>query len=275
MFDRLLAEGRVETLWWPERRLFRSRGIEVQRMGDPGDSNEPHRALVARALVRLDDAVFDAVPREHAGLVALARCELSYERARTYVDRGMVKGSIGIRDETPFLIAMERPDRFRFEYLSGHPHERRLSMRGVVWCDGAEARSWWTLAPTVEVGDCDRFLGAFAGVSHGSSSMVPRLLRFRTKWGGRLTVESGVGAVEPDTLGGRPCWKVTTGLPGEVTVHWIDAGRWLLLRTEEREYPSMTTYDPVIDGPVDASWFTFDPDHQERSPLQDPALRAR
>ena len=76
----------------------------------------------------------------------------------------------------PFRTAFVRPDRFRFEFTE-QENEFATQDPFVVWSDGDTTRVWWTLRPSVRTMSSVRDgIWAAAGVSGGSSSMVPTML---------------------------------------------------------------------------------------------------
>jgi hypothetical protein len=270
LFD---APWELKRLWIPERALLVARARRALVAEDSGDRT---REFAARVLVLSREDAVEMVPPEHIGPVILARCALTYARASSYRDRGMVKGNIGIRAEKPFITAFVRegagsPQRFRFEFLSGHPHQRHLPNRLVIWAVGDDVKTWWTIRPDDQSLTTLRLAIAGAtGVSGGSGYRVPSMLLDEV--GGRaFTTLASVRLVDVEMLEGRRAYRVSGILMGDTEEYWIDAERFVLLRVERGgQYPSMTLYEPEIDVEIDESWFTFDPERPEESPLQDP-----
>ncbi|MBX3358712.1 MAG: hypothetical protein KF745_09810 [Phycisphaeraceae bacterium] len=232
-----------------------------------GQASEPAQMLASELLVLLSEDAVAAAPQAGRARVVLARSSLGYARCNAYRDIGLVKGTIGVRDEKPFITAFRRPAEFRFEALLGHPHERMLSMRYVVWAAQGAVRSWWTLGPTInEHMDIYSALAGPTGVSGGAASNVPsQLLRGRS-W---ISVLRAPGITAVESFDGRQCYVIrgqdSLDLPCDV---WIDAETFLIRKIHQHwERPSITVYRPEFAAPDDASMFEFDPASKDQTPL--------
>jgi hypothetical protein len=268
--EKRLFPGRwwLAALFWPERWMMARVCIATVN----GDHGSFTRSLAARGLVLTRDDPLALVGLNGQAHVVLAKSGLVYARAITYFDRGMVKGSIGVRDEKPFITAFDRSRRrFRFEFLSGHPSERKLSMRYAVWTNGDDIRSWWTLAPK-QVNSFNSLSMALAGptgVSGGSAMNIPSLL-LADQLTSRFLFADTVAYVGEETIDGHRCHRVDIRTPAWPETVFIDADTFLIRRLEQRgQYPSTTSYEPKLDIELGPELFQFDPEHPERSPLQD------
>lgn len=208
----------------------------------------------------------------------IARSRHVYEQCDSYIDVGLHHGSIGVRDEAPFVTYFQRPDRFRFEYMDSHPHEASFSMRGVIVRDELGPASLWHLygteEPEVEQKPIELAIAALTGVSHGTAHHVPyqllRLMSGRDRWKYQLLSDT--------EFDGHRCFRVSTT---EVTslVAWIDQQSFLVRRTEwHMEYPSVTVYRPRL-NPSPLAFpprvFAFKPAMALESPLGDGETIAR
>lgn len=266
------ASGELRWLSPPERWLLAARARSTIERRDTSDAT---RAMAARAIVRLDGDAHTTVTGSGRGHVLIAKMERTYAGLRSFRCTGTVFGNIGVRDERPFVIAMERPDRFRFEFLSGHPFETKFSMRYVVWQDKGPVNSWWTIQPQVQ---SDKLLSmALAGptgVSGGSAYVVPSML-MPNAIGGGFSGLTNVSVVQDGDADGQPCYRVRgSTFMGSPETLWIDKATFMLLRHDN--FQNMTTvYAPEPNATIDPAWFAFDPEHEERSPLQDMGRQTR
>jgi outer membrane lipoprotein-sorting protein len=271
---RVLGEfDELVPLYWPERVLLRNRAVGVLARDDASDAA---RVTAAHVLVRLDADALRSAPERGRANVILAKMELTYASMRSFRCRGTVFGNIGARDEKPFLIAMQRPDRFRFEFMDGFPFELTLTKRYAIWKDGPTVHSWWTIQPGTEtLNDLSLALSAATGVSSGSAYAVPSMLLTDVMKGSRFSRIGAPELLEDGPVAGRDCYRVRGSFRSTAAeTMWIDKETFMLLRHDD--FLGMTTvYTPERDVPIDPAWFQFDPDRQDLSPLQDPGRQPR
>jgi hypothetical protein len=197
----------------------------------------------------------------------LTRMSLAYKSTTTYVDRGTVS-TVFTNDDVkrvvsrPFQIAFVRGGSFRFE----HSDSESPGSYYIVWSDGSQVLTSWFARPGIKPArDLDLALAGATGVSGGSAHTTPRLLMPDIVTGFALTELGDPSILGSEPLAGHDCWKLQ-GMPRfnrEPIVLWIDRDTYLLRQVSTHRHfearagrpefttDDLTTYDPVINLPVD------------------------
>ena len=264
---RLLAEPwTLRSLWPGERALTRS--ASAGALARPGP--ERRAQLAAELLVLTSADPITASPQAGLARVILARSALAYARCSSYRDTGMVKGTIGVRDERPFYTAYRRDGAFRFEFLSQHPNQTTFTSRYVVWGPaGGPYSGWWTIRPTVATNaTIDMATAGPTGVSGGAASNVPSLLTRRHGW---ITMIKAPTLRATEAFDGRRCYIVrgtdALGFPADL---WIDSESFALRKIHKHWlHPSTIVYRPEFDPEIAGTAFQFEAATPDETPLGD------
>ncbi|OAB58726.1 hypothetical protein AY599_06270 [Leptolyngbya valderiana BDU 20041] len=252
-------------LWPWERWLLRHRSRTLLRRA----TTPPGRRLAARLIAISADDPVPLAAEAHKGAVALAWSKLRYQTCDAYVDVGV---SVDLEpyswrprfepDLYPdvFLTAFERGVRIHQEVLDLHLPQKWYGILHVVW-RGPDGQSFlWRRA-----GDELRPLSYFpsaAPVTHLWEALDPT-----EHWTSILDHSTDPRLVGVEVIRGRPCYRVRdAGVPPEdATEFWIDvrtgAVRQLIYGS------ALIHYESAFDAQLDPSWYAFDPQHPERSPL--------
>ena len=263
VYGRYANDDLVFKPMWPASRIALAWGA-FRAVGKSTSSRTKYIAAFVLAQVDADaPARFEGSTR---AMVVAACSDAVYATCSSYEDVGLHKGNIGVRAETVCFTAFRRPDRFRFEYLSGHPMQRKLTVRGVIWQDGAKPKMWWTIKPTVEESpDLRMPIASFTGVSSSTANTVPRRL-LRQGYG-------GLGAAEllaDEVFDGRECYRIREVSSFMTEVRWIDKRTFGILRIERAApFNDVTVYRARFNEPSTEGAFTFDPSEPSRTPLGD------
>ncbi len=212
----------------------------------------------------------------------LAKADGIYGNLDSYQDEGvaLTKFEGTLLDQTTelhFTTAYSRAGNFRFEFWKSN--EGRSETRYVVWKNGKEVKSWWTIEPTVKVRESlgDAISGA-TGVSGGTAYNIPSVLMKEAAWKGcTWTSPAGTYRIRDSTEGGTACFRIQrltstsaekvddTQMPatkGKKT-YWITKDGFLLVRIdEETNFEKFSTretvkYSPKINAPIPNSAFVF------------------
>src|SRR5258708_2518928 len=135
----------------------------------------------------------------------VAATEAVYASCRTYADTGCVRTVFLRRDgrtdfvsSTPFETAFIRPDRFRFEFSTHHPHQTEFS-RYIIVAQGSVVQTWWDIRPGIEqVESLSRALAGATGVSSSSAHTIPALLMPDQVSGWRLGERATLARLEDE-----------------------------------------------------------------------------
>jgi hypothetical protein len=204
----------------------------------------------------------------------LLKMEKTYATCQSYRDQGEVR-EISMTDggqfgsDQPFVTAFVRPGHFRFQFTDRGLGER--SSNYIVWCDGAEVRTWWDARPGVrQPSSLGAALDAAAGISGGASVRVPGMLLPDAVGAGPPLVDlvriddgddRGVlcfrlrGKSQPTPYTLKMGHRQVT-VKDEALTLWIDRATFLLRKVEQARtfetYHSVTTttYTPEIDVPM-------------------------
>jgi hypothetical protein len=227
-----------------------------------GSGSDESRNLAALLYVSMGDGPIAALPERAQAPVLIARAVKAYATCQTCF-------CTGDSESKPFLIAFERSTgRFRFEYLdfiAGSPQAYRY----VIWRNENGLQKWWAETPddrSVSKDICLE-LAASYGVSSRASGTVPELL---------LRVGTGVGLIDmlkaqiagSENIQGHPCWRIDgTWWNGRTRFVWIDKDSFVIRRSSD-QFATERYATTEFNGVVDPSWFTFDPEKPELSPLK-------
>lgn len=230
-------------LWWPERWLLERRSRQVL---ENGGTNAAAKVVAARALVILRADAVEAVAREHAAPVILAKCLLTYAQATTYWDRGIAMHHHG---EARFARAFARDEGGNHRFRSEREEREQLGgseVRWVIWDDGATGYAWDSTSGRRRILPAEqvlKFLDSFL-VLH--DALLPPI---------RLSGDAEL--IEMELVNGRMCYHIAPRRLGEV---WIDSETFLLVQSSIGA-SMVSTFEPHLDVRIDESWFTEGPPH--------------
>jgi hypothetical protein len=197
-----------------------------------------------------DEPIFERVAR-------------TYASCRSYQDEGAVVTTIiselvapwGRRtSRKPFRTAFVRPDRLRFEFSEEAEGPESEWKRYVVWADGKDIRSWWTVRPRIE--HHETLLHALAGptgVSNGSAGAVPSLLLSAPY--GRLVFPPAQSPrlVGREPMKGSDCYRLEADTAGHAAQLWIDTAQFVIRQMrEEGEIKSETKRPELAPSEIEA-----------------------
>ena len=197
----------------------------------------------------------------------------AYAGCKTYRDSGTVKTDFirpagnpagNFTTDKPFTTAFIRPDQFRYEFKNTLSDGRVT--RFLAWKHGADVQSWWDVTPGVQKYESLATpIAAGTGISGSSSHTVPALLLPDPDLGGRLTGLTEAKRIDDAKVGVTDCYRVQGKFGNSPHTLWVEKSSYLLRRIDSTmTFPDFhteetTTYDPVVDGAVDASLLKFDP----------------
>ncbi|TAJ18276.1 MAG: hypothetical protein EPO68_08140 [Planctomycetota bacterium] len=198
----------------------------------------PESPLLSIAVLPADTAGAE-LPRAQDVLANVARVYASCER---YRDEGVNwtefigDGESG-RDhqrETQFATRFDRRRGFRWEYRELEAGGRD-DTRMVIWGLPERAQEWWTVREhAIDSGEWGSLRAAAAGVSSGTSTLIPDLLDPQDERDALL-----LRLVEPivrgrDDVGGRPCYRIEAQLEqAHAYVVWVDVEQYVVRRVHE------------------------------------------
>lgn len=166
-----------------------------------------------------------------------------YATLRSYQDTGVVLShwkDHAVPDELPFKTYFARPDNFRFEWISDHPHLplRHIAYSYVIWSNSSGAYLYRDGLPNVEQKqDLSMAVAALTGVSHGSAHTVPGLL-LKTIGGFKLTELRGLTLLDQVDFEMTTCFRVRGTHPrGVVYDMWIGVNDYLLRKLQMQLIP--------------------------------------
>jgi len=193
----------------------------------------------------------------------LDRVEQIYRGCQSYQDSGLVETvffeATGQRTRRlSFKTALVRSHTFRFEFREG-------SDSYVVWSNGVDVRSWWSIQPGVKDEESlARALGGATGVSAGSAHTIPALLFPDDVQGRRVTRMENVRQIADAELGTVTCHRFQGQFGEDPVTVWTDAATFLIRRIDEgTKFDSFrtettTTYDAQVNGSVPQQALAFD-----------------
>lgn len=201
----------------------------------------------------------------------IARMAKVYSECQTYSDSGSVTTVIHSdgSNETevkPFLTAMVRPSKFRFEFSE----QRNTDSRYIVWRDGDDVRTWWDLNKRSEREDTlGMALAGATGVSGGSAHTIPSLLIPDEIGGWLITDIEAAKLGNKEVLDGHACYTIEALYAGDPITIWIDEQTYLVRRIDSTSVfggfttTETTVYDPLVDQEVDPKQLTFNAPQQD------------
>jgi hypothetical protein len=179
----------------------------------------------------------EPTPDKMTGREILDRMANVYARCRSYRDAGVVQTMFvqanGNRTvKRPFKTAFVRPDRFRFEYTE---KQRVWENRFIVWQNGRDVRTWWSVRPGVEKPESlGLAIAGATGVSGGSAHTIPAQL-LPTEIGGRqLTEMRDVKRAEDAKLDKVDCFRIEGKFVDSPMTVWIDSHTFLVRRIDSK-----------------------------------------
>jgi hypothetical protein len=178
----------------------------------------------------------------------IARARSVYAECRSYADEGAQTRRFerGAGSETHthtselrFKTRWKRPSAFLFEYVTP-PHFKTWDApessweRYVIWTTPDGPRSWWTIAEKREQPESlGHALGAATGVSGGTASHIPSLLRVMEGPAHWFPSASGFWGELLDH-DGRQCLRIPMHVGTDERRLWLERSTGLVLRFDER-----------------------------------------
>lgn len=198
------------------------------------------------------------LPPDAKGLDIVRKMADTYVRAGFYRDKGEVRTTfydkVSFVTRKPFSLSFVRgANLFRFQY-AGDATLMGSSSYYVVWSNGLEVRSWWTLRPKVTLHkDLGSPLAAATGVSGGSSTDIPHLL-LPTKIipANYLKRFAPVRSPVAEKIGTTDCWRLENA-DGERL--WVEQRTFLVRKLRALLYDkntkslfdeTITTFEPSL-----------------------------
>ena len=254
-------------LWPWERWLLRRQSLALLEHTSRLEIEE----LAARMLAISTDDPKSLVALDRRATVILAWSKLRYETCETYVDVGVAvhhspmmaklgdEGSMLLPEF--FLTSFERGVRIHQEVGDHIGPARAAWLHRASWRGpGGQAFHWANFDGGPQ--ESPDYFGA-SPTTHVWDALDPT-----ESWSSILDFFFGAEElVGVETIRGRPCYHVIEGgKPAEARIEvWIDRETGLV----RQHYFGNTLfhYESALDVELDASWYAFDPDAPERSPL--------
>lgn len=218
----------------------------------------------------------------------LARTYAAYAALNSYADSGtVVDESKGFRDRFTFRTLQTRePRNFLLDFrYAGADYDNGFKIAGgartVIWMQAGHLQTWnsETQAHDVYPEDGGRQVEAIKGASVGTrgvSVLVPSLIYIKANLASVVQATEEAVAAGTETIGGRPCLKVT-GIErwrypsGQVTgvrpiTIWIDAETYLIRKVLEdtpKDSPRgslsrrIFTFEPKANPQIEGKHFDF------------------
>ena len=212
----------------------------------------------------------------------LSKAAEVYRNLKSYRDEGIAVTKFerliaAHTTERHFTTAYSSPGQFRFQFTEAGV-VKGLSQY-VVWKQGDEVKSWWTVKPpVVQHASLDSAIAGATGVSGGTAYTIPSVLLNEAAWKGLNWTSLTNGyrisdGVERDI----PCFRIqrltstraekhggieTPATTGKET-YWVSKDAFLLLRIDsETDFGSFLTkgfvqYFPTINSPISETAFEF------------------
>ncbi|MEO5961291.1 MAG: hypothetical protein ABIZ49_10690 [Opitutaceae bacterium] len=206
------------------------------------------------------------------GSVIYERMRAAYANAKTYADEGEVQtvyaGPLSRVERRPFSTAFVRGQGFRFKFSEQFTRLDRWK-EYAIWTEGGLAKRWWTILPRVEVDrDLAGALGAAAGVSGATSTLVPGLLQPDLRTGFLSNARSAIVLLGTQRVDGLETFRLQVTPPyGPTQTVWIARQTYLIDRIADStslwgsiRAKSTIVYRPQLNSPVSATALTFQPE---------------
>lgn len=192
----------------------------------------------------------------------------TYAECKSYQDEGVVLSHYPDKpgpDEITFRTAFTRSGRFRFDWISHHPHPplRHLKTSAVIWSDDRGAHMFTDFSNTPDIrrdhDTIEEAIKAAMGVSRRSSFHVPRLL-MPSITGASILDLSDLTLVGDDVFEGVLCHRLkgNSGRGGTVEL-WVGQADFFLRRIF-RQDPGVPPLEEIrrnitTDGAIPAGVF--------------------
>jgi outer membrane lipoprotein-sorting protein len=180
-----------------------------------------------------------------------------YASCSSYTDKGEVKqaykrGGVAIKR---FTTAFVRPGRFRFEFTEEN------DQRFVIWRDESSIRSWWSIGRQTKYYETlGQAVGNTAGVTGGSSVILPSMLFQNLGDSRRLQTLTGLRLVAEEKVGRKAAYRIegVDWTKRSLTV-WVDKENFLLLRLFEKikDVEKTVTFEPAVNAAVPPEKLAF------------------
>jgi len=174
----------------------------------------------------------------------LAAVAARYAAARTYQDTGE-QSTVFVHGPRPwqrrttrkvFRSAMERPERFLFEYKEVAVGPESEWHTGAMWRDEEGVHAWSYLHPTVRNDlTFQQEIAALTGVSGGLAAFVTKLFLPELTCNPVLPEAATARVIDVAAVDGHACYGIegpSRRPGGESIVLWFDAASWLLRCSE-------------------------------------------
>jgi outer membrane lipoprotein-sorting protein len=213
-----------------------------------------------------------------AGDKLLSTVAAHYATASSYTDKGVVTTTFHSPKtwvtRKPFATRFSRTGGlFRFEFRDRFLYS---STHYVVWAEGNNIRSWWTIRPQIaRFASISEAIAGPSGVSGGSAHTIPTLLLGTPACGWRITNLRTPHVLGEQLVSQRNCYVVEGLHPRQDTQYrlWIDEHSLAILRIQSNsrlsdgtDVETITTYSPTFGAEVTATDVRFRPPHQLRLP---------
>lgn len=217
-----------------------------------------------------------------SSLEVLAKAAEVYGNLKSYRDTGTAvtkfERTVAAHTvERRFTTAYMSSGQFRFEFTEAGLHKGLTQY--VVWRQGEEVKSWWTVAPTVvQHASLDMAIAGATGVSGGTAYTIPSVLMKEAAWkGSNWTSSASAYRISDGVEREVPCFRIQRRVATQAARHggyetpetqgtetyWVSKKDYLLLRLDsETDFGSFLTrgtvkYFPTINAPVPDSAFEF------------------
>ncbi len=173
----------------------------------------------------------------------------AYLTCKTYADSGEYHGESG---NATFSTAFVRPGKFHFDWK----HDGLLfASRYIISADGSNVTfsSFYPLMPAKKekLGSLGDAVASGTGVTYGVAHGIPVLLLPKEVGGTSINDMTNIRRLSDAFLGKTLCYRISGMFFRDSIILWIDKRTLLILKIEEGS--EITTYTPVMNGPVSAA----------------------
>jgi hypothetical protein len=217
-----------------------------------------------------------------SSLEVLSKAAEAYQNLKSYQDEGVAvtkfeRTIADLTTECHFTTAFSRSGQFRFEFTE--LGVAKGLTRYVVWKNGDDVKSWWTIKPKIKRHEnLGSAIAGATGVSGGTAYTIPSVLMKEAAWkGGTWTSPVSTYRISDGVERDVACFRIqrltstqaekrggieTPATTGKVT-YWVSKDEFLLLRIDnETDFGSFLTkgtiqYFPTINSPVPDTAFEF------------------